>query len=211
MKVYKVKTGKYYFKGNKFQPAILQYTFTLILLVLYIIFGSVIFLICSALNLVIFSSIAQQEMTLDSIRVCFSDSCAYKLTENYDQINKLYGFAEGFHHWNSARIGWRCVDGVNIELMAYAYTNGKRISKPMLKCKTGEWIFCCIQKKQGKYVFKALCPTRDSITVSIDMDKKWSFYSLFKLFTYKLYPYFGGKISAPNDMDISIVKLRLNE
>ena len=96
---------------------------------------------------------------------------------------------------------------MNIELLAYCYVNGKRVIKPLIKCKTESWVFCNIQNKNSKYVFKALSPNNQSVTVSIDKETKFSVYSLFKLFIYRLYPYFGGKIAAPHDMNLYLIKL----
>jgi len=208
MKLYSVKKGKYYFQGDKFQICILQYALTLIGIVLAIYFSSWLIALISVISFFAFYSFLQSKTISDSIRVYFFQNCTYKLTENYDQVNKLYGFSEGFHHWNSARIGWRCTDGENIELLAYCYINGERVIKPMITCKPDSWIFCNIQNKTNKYVFKALSPNNQSITVSVDKDKSFSYYSLFKLFIYRLFPYFGGKISAPHDMNIYMIRLK---
>ena len=211
MKLYSIKKGKYYFKGDKMQPAILQYGLVFASLILAIVLGNWWFVLGAAAIFFAFYSLYQSELVSDSVRVYFFPNCTYQLSENYDQVNKLYGFSEGFHHWNSARIGWRCIDGENIELLAYCYVNGKRIIKPMIKCKPDSWVFCNIQNKNSKYVLKALSPNNQSITVSIDKDKKFYIYDLFKLFMYRLYPYFGGKIAAPHDMNLYIIKLEMQK
>lgn len=210
MERYSIKQGKYYFKGDKMQSAILQYTSTTSLIVASIICGNWWFLLGALICFFSFFIFLEGEIKMNSVRVFFEKECAYKLTDNFDQVNKLFGFSQGFHHWNSARIGWRCTDGENIELLAYSYINGKRIIKPMIKCKTETWVFCNIQNKPTKYVFKALTPNNQSITVSIDKDRKLSIYSFFKLFIYRLFPYFGGKISAPHDMSLCLTKLSLD-
>lgn len=209
MKLYSIKKGRHYFKGDRIQPALFQYGLTLLGIILSFVFINWWFLFGAAIVFFIFYHLIKSETTSDSIRVYFFKNCVYKLTENYDQINKLYGFSEGFHHWNSARIGWRCMDGENIELLAYCYIDGHRIIKPMIKCKPESWVFCNIQSKNSKYVLKALIPNKQSITVSIDKPKKLSIYSLFKLFIYKLYSYFGGKVAAPQDMNLYIIKLHM--
>jgi len=208
MKLYSIKKGKHYFNGYKMQPAFLQYGLTLLSIFISIEFGSWWFIMLAVAIFTGFTSLLRSDIVFDSVRVCFSKNCTYKLTENFDQINKLYGFSEGFHHWNSARIGWRCVNGVDIELLAYCYLNGKRTSKQLLICKADEWVFCSIQNKNSKYVFRVIVNENQVITASVDKDKKFSIYSLFKLFIYRLYPYFGGKISAPHDMDIQLIKLK---
>ena len=211
MKLYSIKKGKYYFRGDKIQPVLLQYPLTIAAIIMSFVLGNWWLLIAAPVIFFAFYSLIQSEAVSDSVRVYFFPSCTYRLSENYDQVNKLYGFSEGFHHWNSARIGWRCVDGENIELLAYCYINGQRVIKPMIKCKPETWVFCNIQNKNSKYVFKALTPNNQSITVSVDKDKKFSVYNLFKLFMYKLYPYFGGKIAAPHDMSLYIIKLNFTK
>lgn len=209
MELYSVKKGKYYFKGNKIQSAYFQFGLTALGIILSITYGNLWFLAASAVIFSIFGYYILEFTNSNSMRVFFKKNCTYKLEENFDQVNKLFGFSEGFHHWNSARIGWRSIDGETIELIAYCYINGKRIIKPMIKCKPEEWVFCNIQNKPSKYVLKAMISEGDCITVSVDKDKKISIYSFFKLFIYRLFPYFGGKIAAPHDMELCLIKLHL--
>ena len=145
-----------------------------------------------------------------SMRVYFFQTCAYQVTNNYDQINKLFGFSQGPHKWNSARIGWRCKDGEFIELFAYCYIDGKEIVKPLLRCKPESWVFCNIQNRSSKYVFKVLTPNGKGVTMSIDKNQKLSIYSFFKLFIYRLFPYFGGKKPSPCDMKLYLIKLKMD-
>lgn len=208
MKLYSIKKGKYYFKGSKFQPIIWPIAITIASLVLSIIFSNIIYFIISLAISSLFLLEAKKKTIVFSKRVYFSSSCLYRLNENYDQINKLFGFSEGYHHWNSARIGWRCTDGANIELLAYCYVDGVRISKTLLTCKPDTWVFCNIQNQDSKYIFKAFNSKDKLRTAVVEKNSKWSFYSLFKLFIYNLYPYFGGKIPAPRDMGIYMISLK---
>jgi len=207
MNLYTINQGKHYFKGDKFQIAYIQYALFFIGVILGIVLVNWWYIIGAIATSITFSLFLSNKTITNSSRVYFYPNCKYQLSENYDQVNKLFGFSEGFHHWNSARIGWRCTDGELIELVAYAYIDGVRVIKPMIKCNTESWVFCSIQNKNSKYVFKALTPNNQSITVSIDKNKKISIYSFFKLFIYRLFPYFGGKIPAPHKMDLSIIKL----
>lgn len=210
MQLYTIKKGNYYFWGNRWQPALLQYGLILICILLGIFLKNWWFFAVVPVIFFCFFTYLENQIKMNSNRVYFLPACKYQLSKNYDQVNKLFGFSQGFHHWNSARIGWNCTDGENIELFAYCYTNGKRIIKPLIKCKTENWIFCNIQNKNSKYVFKALDPQHNSITVSIDKNKKLSIYSFFKLFIYRLFPYFGGSISAPHDMSLYLINLHLD-
>lgn len=207
MEIYSVKKGKHYFNGDRLQLATVAYS--IFILSIAASFLTVWWAFIPGLALSVFLwSLAKEEIVLDSRRIMFSKDCAYRLDENYDQVNKLYGFSEGFHHWNSARFGWRCIDGENIEILAYCYVNGERIIKPMMKCKTDSWIFCNLQNKEDKYIFKTLDIKNNGFVIYVDKSKKKSYYNLFKAFIYKLFPYFGGKIVAPKDMKIFMVKLK---
>ena len=208
MEVYSVKKGKFYFNGDKIQPIFFQYILTFILIFFSIRLHGWIELIAAIAFYVYITLFIKKETKMDSMRVYFLPNCTYQLSTNYDQVNKLFGFSEGYHHWNSARIGWRCTDGEKIELLAYAYINGQRIIKPMITCRPETWVFCNIQNQPSKYIFKALDPSGNNITVSIDKPKKISIYSFFKLFIYRLFPYFGGSISAPHDMKLYLLKLK---
>lgn len=56
----------------------------------------------------------------------FDSSARYDIgAEDQSDVNKLVGLSFGLHHNNSIRIGWRYRDGF-IELVYYAYRNGKR-------------------------------------------------------------------------------------
>lgn len=208
MELYEVKKEKHYFRGDKFQPLLIPYILFFIGLIVGICIGNYLITLGFVLISLLYGTFIEDNFRRVSMRTYFLPSCLYQLSANYDQVNKLFGIAEGFHHWNSARIGWRCTDGEKIELMAYAYVYGKRVMKPMIKCKAQQWIFCHIENKPSKYVFKALTANGQSITVSIDKPKKLFIYGFFKLFMYRLYPYFGGKIAAPHNMSLYLIKLR---
>ena len=62
----------------------------------------------------------------------FDSSCRYNTIKKDNQLdlNKLYGFSDcgTDHHENSARFAWRW-NGEKIEIHAYCYVNGKRMSQ----------------------------------------------------------------------------------
>lgn len=73
-------------------------------------------------------------------KVTFTDSCRYDLGHP-DQlyVNSLVGigYLPG-HHKHSARFGWRYWVGKDeIELLAYCYVDGQRITKHIGYCKIG--------------------------------------------------------------------------
>lgn len=208
MELYAVKKEKHYFRGDKFEPLLIPYLLFLIGSIVGICLASLLTTLSFVLAIIIYGAFIQDLFKKTSMRAYFLPTCLYQLSTNYDQVNKLFGISEGFHHKNSARIGWRCLDGEKIEILAYAYVYGQRVIKPMISCKTQQWVFCHIENKPSKYVFKALTANGESITVSIDKPKKLFIYQIFKLFIYRLYPYFGGQQTAPHDMSLYLIKLR---
>ncbi len=127
----------------------------------------------------------------------FTDSCLYDLG-NIDQldINKLMGFSCGFHHKNSARIGWRA-KGDLIEIVSYCYVNGVRILEETLGTVKPNEKFSCIIKDVGDIW---MIQFKNAIGFSKVYVKKNSISSC----GYMLYPYFGGNNVAPHDMQIKI-------
>lgn len=155
-----------------------------------------------------------------TLMVSFWDNCKYKLTENYDQINKLTGqsfnlfpwydkienkFKPG-HHKNSVRFGWRCLDGEKIEILAYVYIDGVRNHKLMCSVETGSWVHLNFKETDNFYTFNAIDENGDSSMAKFKKnDTKKGFIGLF---INRLYPYFGGSISAPHNMNMTLKYLK---
>ncbi len=131
----------------------------------------------------------------------FEDSCLYDIgtSKNYD-INKLLGFSQGFHHKDSCRFGWRCIDGKTIEILSYCYVLGKRVKEVVLgslkPLETGRFK---ISLEDTKYKFTFNTLNQHSIT---EVSRN---YTASKL-GYGLFPYFGGVTKAPQKMFIHIIK-----
>ncbi len=127
----------------------------------------------------------------------FSESCIYNLG-NSDQfdINKLIGFSNGFHHKNSARIGWRA-KGEQIEIVTYCYVDGVRIREEIMGLVApGEKFFCVIKEIGDLWVLQFQSLSHFSkFYVKRGKQTFWG---------YKLYPYFGGNNVAPHNMEIKI-------
>lgn len=152
-----------------------------------------------------------------SVRAYFMDDCLYRLTENYDQINKLFGQSYRFlpfydnktgswkpgHHKESVRFGWRCIDGLEIEIFAYAYINGIRKEKRLLSIKSSEWVHLSFNETKRYYYFRAISEGGDAEMVKFKKGRNKK--SFLGLFIGRLYPYFGGKISSPHDMTIELM------
>lgn len=118
----------------------------------------------------------------------------------YD-VNKLWGFSEGLNNqYNSARIGWRWLDG-QLQLFAYVYVNGTLLRDPVSydppfikNVSIGSEINCSIAVSGSNYIF-----TVDGVTVTTPRGLSSGKYS-----GYQQYPYFGGTLTAPHLINIYI-------
>jgi hypothetical protein len=139
-------------------------------------------------------------------RAKFDESCLYDLgnNDNYD-INKLYGFSTTWsHHKQSARVGWRCIDGEKIQLLTYSYNNGVRSideSDLLGEVEPNQWFRCEIHDLENYYFYKyrSYCDDGETAQFNTATDGKRQDWFLFH---YLLYPYFGGNNPAPHDMKI---------
>ncbi|MEP1114877.1 hypothetical protein [Ekhidna sp.] len=129
----------------------------------------------------------------------FNETAIYETQtlENQEDINKLMGFSDcnSHHHKNSARFGWRWLNN-QLEIHAYAYANGERITEYIGSVKLNEPYDYQIQLTNDAYVFylEGLDPVR--ITRKSPCTR-----GLY----YMLFPYFGGNEVAPHDMTIQIL------
>ncbi len=196
---YTVKKGQHYFKGPKIQTAHIQITLCLLSSILGILINPW-FLISTLLLYIVFQTVIYKQLRKVHYNAYFFNSCTYVLEENYDQINKLFGVSEIFHHWNSARIGWRCIDGENIELLAYCYVDKKRVYKKLITIMPEQKVSCSIEIDKNEYVFHVVTDSGQGSFCHIPKSN----FKISNLFMYRLYPYFGGRISAPKFMKIKL-------
>jgi len=122
-----------------------------------------------------------------------------QIPANQQDINKLYGFSDcnSAHDQNSARIGWRWLNG-HIEILSYAMAGGVRTSTLMGAVMPGEIHRFKIETQGSQYVFKL-----DDQTV-IEPRGCESPISV----RYQLFPYFGGDETAPHIVKIGIKDYR---
>jgi hypothetical protein len=134
-----------------------------------------------------------------SYDVCFTESCLYNIEDNdkYD-INKLFGFSRGWHHKNSARFGWNCIDG-KINIYAYCYVDGERKYKEVCSVNILTNYQMSINDFGSFYLF-SVYSNRNINEVIIEKNKTTSF-------GYKLYPYFGGNKKSPQKIKILMKEL----
>ena len=139
----------------------------------------------------------------------FNSSASYTLpgAEQFD-CNKLYGFSEDGPHENSARYGWRWLNG-KLELLAYVYNNGKLFRDPgsfdppvICSIEIDREYICRIYVGPDAYAFEVFPVGTEQVhrfnlprTAGED-DSSWL-----------LYPYFGGNLPAPHDITIKIKDL----
>lgn len=139
----------------------------------------------------------------NELYISFDDSCKYVFNDSdqYD-INKLFGYSYGNHHYNSDRMGWRYLPDEDVfELLTYSYVNGVRISSFSLgKVKSNEKFRVKISttiKNNKRFVAFELNDI--SIKQIYDVSKVW--------IKYTLGLYFGGNKTAPHTMKVNYYKI----
>jgi hypothetical protein len=139
---------------------------------------------------------------ISKYEVIFSKSCLYEIAgpDQFD-VNKLLGLSYGFHHNNSARFGWRA-DGDSIEISAYCYKNKKRLIRAIRNVNVETMYIFMIQNFGGYYELTIMSDTGDLIGYAKISKPKTT------EFGYKLFPYFGGNVPAPHDMEIYMKKIQ---
>lgn len=135
--------------------------------------------------------------------VRFDDSAFYPpVITDYDHstdINKLYGFREGFSDANSARIGWNCMNE-KLYLFPYAHVEGIIYNKtriwenPLCEVKPYEDVDCRIKCMGGDYLFQA----KNYQTTTPRGNGSW--------LKFICHPYHGGPLPAHHDTRIKIVR-----
>ena len=137
-----------------------------------------------------------------TVRFVMNSSCWWTPARNHDDgdLNKLTGVCYGLNvHGNSVRLTWVPDFNVNGKIDIYGYTYDEKATDPkftalfITSVQTGQTNDGCIEVQGNQY----------KITVngvSVLMENKHADPSL----CYRLYPYFGGNNTAPQDMSIGI-------
>ena len=116
------------------------------------------------------------------------------IPENQYDINKLYGFSEGFNNqYNSARMGWGYSNGA-IRLYGYVYNKGVRYSSEITTVLTGQDITCSIKISGSSYII-----TANGASVTLPRGATGT-----KASGWQQYPYFGGDEVAPHNIYIYV-------
>lgn len=131
-----------------------------------------------------------------STSVKFHSDCWFPLSQPDDYaINKLVGWSMGYHHTSSIRCGWRPagIPGY-IDLFFYTYCQGYRHDEyfTTIECDK-EFLLFMLISSDGDITFSA---SGKSVTLKGPC--------IGKKLGYLLFPYFGGKNTAPHDIHIDI-------
>ncbi|MFY0608130.1 MAG: hypothetical protein JXR10_15530 [Cyclobacteriaceae bacterium] len=135
-------------------------------------------------------------------KVVFDESAIYETADpvNQHDLNKLAGFADcnSHHHENSARFGWRWLDG-QLEIHAYVYHSGIRTSGFMGMVGINQAHDYRISLEDNSYVFQL--DNLTEVRITRENNCNMGVY-------YKLWPYFGGDEVSPHDIKIKILEER---
>ena len=207
MRTFLIRKNRHYSYGPKWQPLILSGGLLLLSPFFLIVSMHWLYLIIALIIIFTWTLIIENKKKEElGVSVLFDKSCLYELTSNIGQVNKLLGRSEGLHHSQSARFGWRCV-GSQVELLAYCYVNGIREEKVLGLVDVGQWVGLKLSISKDYYRFTVTRADKMKVSVLYISKKSeninWRV-QFSRLFTYRLYPYFGGIISAPHDIKIQV-------
>ena len=134
----------------------------------------------------------------------FDESCLYDL-HNDDQldINKLFGFTIGYHHYTSFRFGWRPnLITKKIEIFSYEYYDGVR-QKPIHICDVSlnRWVtFQLTYSSDGSTTYDVFDKKGYLQINNVVIKKKTGL-------GYTLGLYFGGNQKAPQNIIIDKINM----
>ena len=138
-----------------------------------------------------------QSKTL-TFRAKFDESAIYKFEDKgfQDSKNKLLGFSDcnSLHHENSARFTWQWYNN-QLEIYAYCYVNSVRVEKFIGVVNLHESNLYRITLTDTHYVFQLNHGEAISIERGNTCDKG---------VYYMLWPYFGGTMPAPHNVNVYI-------
>jgi hypothetical protein len=131
-----------------------------------------------------------------SFSALLENNCIYDLHNNDDyDTNKLYGVSTSYSHmFQSARIGWRCLDDKTIQIMAYTHDQGVFLNPQVLgTVNTNTWFDCKIVINDFSFIYSFIQNNKTNVITVPKKTKGWNF-------KYRLFFYFGGNEKAPHKM-----------
>ncbi len=133
-----------------------------------------------------------------SFEAVFDRSAIYHFETRAEQDakNKLLGFSDcnSLHHQNSARFAWQWFDE-ELEIYAYCYVNGERVEKFVGTVELNEVNHYEIRLTNNEYVF--FLNGYEPVRIERSPPCTTGAY-------YMLWPYFGGSLPAPHQVNIRI-------
>jgi hypothetical protein len=128
----------------------------------------------------------------------FLDGCWFTLDTPDDYaINKLFGISYGYHHKNSARVGWTpSIEPGCIDLFFYCYINGTRFEKEFFTVEIGKKYTLTMDMSGDQVSFSIA-----GRTVKTTIEAVYFPLPKFKA-GYILFPYVGGRKPAQIDTKI---------
>lgn len=131
-------------------------------------------------------------------RATFNETAVYDFGDAALQTNKnkLLGFADcnSLHHENSARFAWQWFNG-QLEIYAYCYVNSVRTEAFIGTVNLHEANLYELKMTDAWYIFYLNGKESTRIKRMNNCDEG---------FYYMLFPYFGGSIPAPHEMEIDV-------
>ena len=125
----------------------------------------------------------------------FNESARYGLPNPHElDVNKIIGFADGClnHHKNSFRLGWRYnLAQDTIEILAYTYVDGVRDIQRLDTIGIFDAVKCEVTCQDT--IYRVVINDHKVHYVRRSHNIKWGYKHL-------LYPYFGGKMTAPHSI-----------
>jgi len=128
---------------------------------------------------------------------CFHPNCLYDVT-NMSHLNKLVGFCNMYHHYQSVRLAWRPgTDGYLIELWHYAYQGWRNKYRKLAEVVPERTYEFELRIKFGHTMAKVKGggEPKNKVIAGPTFEP---------VLGYVLYPYFGGTPTAPQDMSLDL-------
>jgi len=130
-------------------------------------------------------------------KFCFHPNCLYDVT-NMSHLNKLVGFCNMYHHYQSVRLAWRPgTDGYLIELWHYAYQGWRNKYRKLAEVVPDRTYEFELRIKFGYTLTKVKGGGEPKNKVIAG--PTWE-----PVFGYTLFPYFGGHPTAPQRMSLDL-------
>jgi hypothetical protein len=118
----------------------------------------------------------------------FDENCLYQ-NRGIDKlnINNFYGVTLSITGKSNACLGWRCLDGKNLQLVTFIHENGERMEENILITITpNQWFSCRMIIKDDRIIYNAKYDDKTAmVSHRINTKSSWLKRVLYPSFTYK--------------------------